>query len=964
MIKVINFLEIVKHQLENEIAASGQMQETGDKSFNSIFQAVLSKLSTELSTANSGELEHKLQYSKKEENLNFSQRVFDSKPPKDELSPKLERFEGSDESSKGQKPLPKTAVLLSNDEAKVFENGKEVLLLSELLSQLVDSQIFDQPEEMLRSLALGKDASQDVIENKLGLEDLAEENQETLSTPISTPNSKSLCLKGPDELERTQREKEDVRNRNGYFVSQRLDNPILANELANRKAHEINILRTVNIGIQDRRFRDIDIDVLVSGGEKVNHQELLEEDTRPELVIRMDQNEIKNNSSTHISEVKRVVAHGGYKTGSEIHQEEPRTNNQVENVNTRIFRSAENSKNYERTIGIKNLQPSTGIRTVEEQKTGKWHTETAARSEGRQPGSMETSIKLESGRIANSKQYNRVTVESETVVHHNADLERTEGLSERVYFDGRNFKLMEQEKDSKVIVDAQNARLEKMKDQQSIWSIVSNETVITQKLEGSEIGQKSKVELLAKESSIIDGKKMKVELLEKEPRVVKGFDETKSVFRHDMKADSQITIQKGNNASLPNAHSSNNLVSDTKMAIQRSFVKDYDFSRVVSKSEERNVNESDSNQVRVNYLAQFDKVDLVPERFKTFSFEKNAIQDLSIQVNKILELVKAFHLHFQYSSPVQNEKVKASGTVTKAIAEDENKLKGHVDSKPLLGLGKYFANFKTALESARNTESRSYVMDSSSHEKNVESQSEGKLFEVRNNGLDESKNMLEIKDFKHVELRREMSVEFERSLSLKELMQLEKDLAQKTQAMNENSDKQTEGFEGKEKNIISTEYSVLSNSESLNVSNSKTNKIELFELLHHSLNLREIYERIRDFTLSARTEERIDIKLRPDFLGNLEIQLRKEGSALYVTFVTESKTGKEMLEKGMFVLREKLAELDFEVRSVEVKVHEEDQHMQERDDRKQHSGQQEEQFANQGKKRWVVGNDDEREQDI
>jgi flagellar hook-length control protein FliK len=101
------------------------------------------------------------------------------------------------------------------------------------------------------------------------------------------------------------------------------------------------------------------------------------------------------------------------------------------------------------------------------------------------------------------------------------------------------------------------------------------------------------------------------------------------------------------------------------------------------------------------------------------------------------------------------------------------------------------------------------------------------------------------------------------------------------------------------------------------------NRFELVERLQHSQNLEEIYKKIRDFGFSNRLEENVRMKLYPEQLGNIDVELRKEGKAINIVFVAENEKSKELLEKNIGILRDRLTALDFDVRNMEVKMKEE-----------------------------------------
>jgi len=114
-------------------------------------------------------------------------------------------------------------------------------------------------------------------------------------------------------------------------------------------------------------------------------------------------------------------------------------------------------------------------------------------------------------------------------------------------------------------------------------------------------------------------------------------------------------------------------------------------------------------------------------------------------------------------------------------------------------------------------------------------------------------------------------------------------------------------------------------------------RFELVERLQHSQNLEEIYKKIRDFGFSNRLEENVRMKLYPEQLGNIDVQLRKEGRAITIVFVAENEKSKELLEKNIGILRDRLTALDFDVRNMEVKMKEESNYYE---DARHHQNQQ------------------------
>jgi flagellar hook-length control protein FliK len=122
------------------------------------------------------------------------------------------------------------------------------------------------------------------------------------------------------------------------------------------------------------------------------------------------------------------------------------------------------------------------------------------------------------------------------------------------------------------------------------------------------------------------------------------------------------------------------------------------------------------------------------------------------------------------------------------------------------------------------------------------------------------------------------------------------------------------------------------------------NRFELVERLQHSQNLEEIYKKIRDFGFSNRLEENVRMKLYPEQLGNIDVELRKEGKAITIVFVAENEKSKELLEKNIGILRDRLTALDFDVRNMEVKMKEESNY---HEDARHHQNQQNQEHGEQ-----------------
>ncbi len=149
-------------------------------------------------------------------------------------------------------------------------------------------------------------------------------------------------------------------------------------------------------------------------------------------------------------------------------------------------------------------------------------------------------------------------------------------------------------------------------------------------------------------------------------------------------------------------------------------------------------------------------------------------------------------------------------------------------------------------------------------------------------------------------------------------------------------------------------------------STTQTNRFELAERLQSSRNLEQIYEKIREFSLSNRIEERVQMKLLPENLGNLDIEMRKEGKQITLLFIAENEKAKDTIEKNIHILRDRLSNLDLEVRNVEIKTKEEEKYYEH--ERNDHQNSQQQRNEENQKRKYtyeeVIEDDDERKRDV
>lgn len=237
---------------------------------------------------------------------------------------------------------------------------------------------------------------------------------------------------------------------------------------------------------------------------------------------------------------------------------------------------------------------------------------------------------------------------------------------------------------------------------------------------------------------------------------------------------------------------------------------------------------------------------------------------------------------------------------------------------------------------------------------------------LRNNTDDVSKNKLEIKSIKieYTEKKDDSN-----SGNSKDTLESKPNVSNKfTERLAELSYKTNTGRES---------GSGLSSSESTpSNSSSKTSDLDLAERLQNSRNLEEIYEKIKQFATSYKLEEKVQMKLYPEQLGNLDVELKKEGKQIQIVFLAENEKAKDTIEKNSHILRDRLASLDFEVRTFEVKVKEEeeryyDQKQGQEEGKNQNNqngrnsrngkGYQESKEDNENiNRKWVIKDDDER----
>lgn len=149
----------------------------------------------------------------------------------------------------------------------------------------------------------------------------------------------------------------------------------------------------------------------------------------------------------------------------------------------------------------------------------------------------------------------------------------------------------------------------------------------------------------------------------------------------------------------------------------------------------------------------------------------------------------------------------------------------------------------------------------------------------------------------------------------------------------------------------------------------QANDFDMAERLQNSRNLEEIYEKIRQFTTSYKLEEKVQMKLYPEQLGNLDVELKKEGKQIQIVFMTENEKAKEVIEKNSYILKDRLANLDLDIKTFEVKVKQEEryydqehqgQNKNQNNENSRNYDERREQEDENKKRKWVIKDDDER----
>jgi len=256
------------------------------------------------------------------------------------------------------------------------------------------------------------------------------------------------------------------------------------------------------------------------------------------------------------------------------------------------------------------------------------------------------------------------------------------------------------------------------------------------------------------------------------------------------------------------------------------------------------------------------------------------------------------------------------------------------------------------------------VVDDRTKSSSYDNQKYADLYKnVRNSTDDVSKNKLEIKSIQieYIEKKDDSN-----SSNSKDTLEGKPNVSNKFAERLAELSYKTNGERPEIDSTISTGQSASSN---------RASDLDLAERLQNSRNLEEIYEKIKQFATSYRLEEKVQMKLFPEELGNLDVELKKEGKQIQILFLAENEKAKDTIEKNSYILRERLASLDFEVRTFEVKVREEERYYDQkqgqeegknqnsqngRNSRNGRSYQEDEENNKNNNRKWVIKDDDER----
>ncbi|HPT58656.1 MAG TPA: flagellar hook-length control protein FliK [Fervidobacterium sp.] len=353
---------------------------------------------------------------------------------------------------------------------------------------------------------------------------------------------------------------------------------------------------------------------------------------------------------------------------------------------------------------------------------------------------------------------------------------------------------------------------------------------------------------------------------------------------------------------------------------------------------------------------------------ETMSNDRNATRNAGMNSDNV---VPSDTVQLDYLQKMLIRDAKADGTraISNAVINETGDDKKISNSSALI-MSELVKNVKIPKQESdssrgKSTEIIDRVVDDRTKSSSYDNQKYADLYKnVRNSTDDVSKNKLEIKSIQieYIEKKDDSN-----SSNSKDTLEGKPNVSNKFAERLAELSYKTNGERPEIDSTISTGQSASSN---------RASDLDLAERLQNSRNLEEIYEKIKQFATSYRLEEKVQMKLFPEELGNLDVELKKEGKQIQILFLAENEKAKDTIEKNSYILRERLASLDFEVRTFEVKVREEERYYDQkqgqeegknqnsqngRNSRNGRSYQEDEENNKNNNRKWVIKDDDERE---
>ena len=353
---------------------------------------------------------------------------------------------------------------------------------------------------------------------------------------------------------------------------------------------------------------------------------------------------------------------------------------------------------------------------------------------------------------------------------------------------------------------------------------------------------------------------------------------------------------------------------------------------------------------------------------ETVSNDRNATRNAGM--NNV-NVVPSDTVQLDYLQKMLIRDAKADGTraISNAVINETGDDKKISNSNALI-MSELVKNVKIPKQESdssrgKSTEIIDRVVDDRTKSSSYDNQKYADLYKnVRNSTDDVSKNKLEIKS---IQIEYTEKKDDSNSSNSKDTLEGKPNVSNKFVERLAELSYKTNGERPEIDSTISTGQSASSN---------RASDLDLAERLQNSRNLEEIYEKIKQFATSYRLEEKVQMKLFPEELGNLDVELKKEGKQIQILFLAENEKAKDTIEKNSYILRERLASLDFEVRTFEVKVREEERYYDQkqgqeegknqnsqngRNSRNGRSYQEAEENNKNNNRKWVIKDDDERE---